>query len=202
MASDTQIANIALTRMGVDKAIANLTTEQSKEAALIRRIYEDERKYVLRDFPWPWASAYAEPGLVGGSASEAVNGDWQYSYRYPPDCLFVRRIVRASKGREDPHPPPFRVGRDASGRLIFTDETEIEIEYTVDVTDPEEYDTMFVSMLAWKLAAVAAPAMSRVKDMSQTAMQMYEIDKTKAQSRALNEGQDPPALEAEWILDR
>lgn len=201
MASETSIANLALIRVGATKQIANLETERSAEAIAIRTVFDQERDYVLRDFPWPFATAYVELALVDGSSTTPVNYDWQYAYRYPSDCLFVRRIM-GPNGRRDPNPPPYRVGRDSQGRLIYTNEADAEIEFTYSVTEPEEFDSMFVSMLAWKIASVIAPSLSRIKGMAETAMQMYEIDKSKAASRSLNEQQQEQPLESEFVRAR
>jgi hypothetical protein len=200
MASDTQIANLALLHMGVSKRIANLTTEQSIEAETLRTAYADDRDYCLRDFPWPWATAYVELGLVS-SPTVAYNADWFYAYRYPSGCLFVRRIV-TPLGRTETEPAPFRIGRDAQGRLIFTNYPDASVEYTAAITDPQEFDAIFIQMLAWKLTASCGPSLSRDPQISVRAAQMYEIEKTKAQSRARNEAQETAPLEAEWIRER
>jgi len=201
MASKTQIVNLALLRIGVTRAIANVDTEQSREAVSARLAFDDERDFVLRDFPWPWASTYATGQLVTGSSTTPANRDWIFAYRYPSDCLMVRRLV-TSAGRSDTAPPSFAIGRDSQGRLIYTNQEEAEFEYTARVTNPEEFDALFVSMLAWKLASVLAPALSRIENMTTNAIKMYEIEKSKAQSRALNEGQAAPPLDAEWVRGR
>ena len=74
MASDTQIANLALLHIGVSKRIGNLQSERSIEADAIRTAYADDRDYCLRDFPWPWVTAYTTLGLVS-DPTEAVNDD-------------------------------------------------------------------------------------------------------------------------------
>lgn len=201
MASKTQIANIALMRIGVSQSVANVDTENSREALSARLIFDDEVKYVLRDFPWPWATAYADLGLVGGASDDPVNGDWTFSYRYPSDCLFARRLVTES-GRNDVNPPPYRLGRDSQGKLIFTNQEDAVLEHTALVEDPEEFDSLFVSMLAWRLGASMAPSLSRIKDMAKSCLEMYEIDKAKAQSRALNEQQQEAPAESEFIRAR
>lgn len=201
MTSKTQIVNIGLMRIGVSQSVANVDTEQSREALTAKLLFDDEVRYVLRDFPWPWASAYADLGLVAGEATDPVNGDWTFSYRYPSDCLFARRLVTAA-GRNNTNPPPFKLGRDSQGKLIFTNEEYAVLEYTADIDDPEEFDSLFVSMLAWRLAASMAPSLSRIKDMPKTALEMYEVDKSKAQSRALNEQQQEAPAQAEWITAR
>jgi hypothetical protein len=202
MASKTQIANMALSRIGVSKLIANVATETSREAIQSRLLMDEDIRYVLRDFPWPWATQYATLALVAGTSSENAVSDWRYAYRYPTDCLFARRIVIPTVGRRDANPPPFRIGRDSQGKLIYTDEEDAELEFTADITSTEEFDALFVSMLAWKHGAALAPSLSRIKGMAESAMQMYELDKAKAQSRALNEGQQSEPIEAEAISAR
>lgn len=201
MASKTQIGNGSLVRLGVTKQVANIATEASKEALAIRLIFDDERDYCLRDFPWPWARKYATAQLVTGSQTVPACLDWVFAYRYPSDCLFVRRLVTPT-GRKELNPPPYVIGRDDQGRLIYTNQELAELEYTARVTDPEEFDALFVSMLEWKLASVLAPSLSRLPNLAVQAIQMYEIEKTKAQSRALNEGQADKNPEAEWIRER
>jgi len=202
MASKTQIVNIALAKIGASRQIANVDTDRGRDAITARIFFDDDVLYTLRDFPWPWATAYADVALVDGSSTTPVNRDWQYAYRYPSDCVYVRRIVVNGVGRVNVNPPPFRIGKDTQGRLIYTNEAEAQIEYTAMITDPAEFDALFVSMLSWKLGAGIAPTLSRIKGMAESCMQMYEIDKTKAQSRALNEGQQEVDPESEFIRSR
>jgi hypothetical protein len=201
MATEVQIFNLCLKWLGSDKPIASFS-EASKAAAIANDSFAVQRDYVLRDFPWPFATRYKTLNLVDG-LDEAYNEDYQYAYRYPAGCLFVRRIVTAL-GRTDPHPPAFAIAEDDQGGLILTDVEDAKIEYTHAVTDAGRFDPMFVVMLAWKLASVAAPSLSRVEKMAETAMKMYEIEKTKAQSRAANEGQTDTENEpdASWIEAR
>jgi hypothetical protein len=201
MSSRTQIANLAYTRIGVTKQIANVDTERSPEAIAAKLIFEDERDYCLRDFPWPWATAYQTLGLVAGAPSAPVNTDWRYAYRYPSDCVFARRIL-SGRGRNDPNPIPFRIGRDEQGRLIYTNQEDAQLEYTARVEAIEEFDALFVSMLAWKMGASLSPGRSRIKGITEKCMDMYELDKSKAQSRALNEAQQDEPAESEAVRAR
>lgn len=198
----TTIVNIALGRIGSSKQVANVDTDRSNEAVQARTFFEPAVRFTLRDFPWPFATAYADLALVSGSSTEAANNDWQYSFRLPPDCIFARRIAVEGVGRNNPNPPPFRTGRDEQGSLLFTDEPEVNLEYTTYVDDPEAFDDVFASALSWKLGADLAPALSRIKDMAKTCMQMYQIDLTKAEARALNEGQDDVPQESEFVRAR
>lgn len=200
MSSKTNIANLTLFHLGSSQLITDVDTENSLEASSFRAIYDQQRDYVLRDFPWPFARAYADLALVS-DPTETVNNDWTYAYRYPAGCLEVRRIVTV-KGRSDTQPPPYTIGRDDQGRLIYTDEQDATIEYTVQILDPEEFDSIFVEALSWKIGAILAPVLPRLADKATTANQMYAFEISKAASRALNEEQAEEPREAEWISGR
>lgn len=200
MSNKTQIANLALERNGASQFIADVDTENSVEAQTVKLVFDNARDYVLKAHPWPFATSYAVLALVAGSSSSKANYDWTYAYRYPSDCLDVRRIVTTG-GRRETQPPPYRVGRDSQGRLIYTDQEQAQIEYTVRITDSSEFDAIFVSALAWYICAIT-PALSRIKGQTEVAMQMYSMDISKASAAALNEGQPVEPLEAEWVRSR
>lgn len=200
MTAKTVIANITLGRIGVSKQLSNVDTDTAFEAQQIRTFFDDAVAFTLRDFHWPFATSYVTLALVGGSTTP-VNYDWQYSYRYPSDCVNARRIV-TPVGRRNPNPPAFAIGRDATGKLIFTDQSEAQLEYTKLITSVEEFDPIFVSALAWKIGADAAPGLSRIPNMAKVAMSMFEIDISKARARAANESQQDPEEEAEMTRAR
>lgn len=88
------------------------------------------------------------------------------------------------------------------GRIIYADREDAIAEYTVQITDTEEFSADFVEALSWKLAAKAALALPRLKDMFTTATSMYEYFRVRALAGALNERQKNPPRDAEWIRNR
>lgn len=207
--SKTHIFNLALLKVGVTKLCNNIEMDTNPAAIAARLMWDDQRRYVLRDFPWPWATKYAALGLVAGSTTVPVNYDWVYAYRYPSDCLFLRRILWPGGRRIPPmlgalpqNPPPYRLGRDDLGRLVYTDQKDAQIEYTVEITEPNEFDPCFVQMFACRLAMEIAPGLSRIPNAVVLLNQMYEIEKSKAQRAALNEGEEDPETDSEFIRSR
>lgn len=202
MASQLQIANLALLRLGSSAMIADMS-ESSNEARVMTALWDVERDTVLSELPWPFATGYVALGLVAGTSSVAVNDDWQYSYRYPSGCLKVRRITDAAEARRPTTPPPFRVGRDGTGKLIYTDQADpVTVEYTVAITEPGEFSAPFASMLAWRLAVMAAPALTRMAQAMNLANQFYQLERSAAMADALNEQQQEEQLDAESIRAR
>lgn len=208
----TEIANLCLFNLGISVQIANIDTDATLAGRTIRAIYDGQRDFCLRDFPWPFATAYATLALVSGSSSAPANPDWVFAYRMPVDCLMARRIPRPGFGNLQTgfhrrHPwsldeIPFQRGRDASGGLIFANLEQAQLEYTIQVTDDSQFDPLFATMLAWRLAIFAAKPLSRSDKDRDNCQRGYEIEKARAHAQALNEGEAGQLADAEWISRR
>ncbi len=198
--SDTEIANMALSHLGVGKEIATLESDAGQEAAALRRFYLPALRSTLRDFPWPFATKFLALGLV----EEAPTSEWAYSYRYPSDCLRFRRILSGSRTDTALTRVPYKMGRDASGQIIYTDRTEAEAEYTVYVSDPTAFPEDFTLALSYRLAALSAIRLTAGDPfkLGQQAMQNYLFEISRAESTALNEEQADLHPDSEFIRAR
>lgn len=202
MASDVEICNLALTHLGYGKEIA-LLTESSAEARACRRVFSTLRDALLRDHWWPWATKFVTLAMV----EQDPNSEWDYSYRYPADCLKFRRILPGSGLRsvaaEDK--VPFRLGRDDSGLLIFSDKVDAEGEYTQRVTDTLRYPGDFANALSFRIASAIAPTITGGDPFKNRAQcyQLYDIELQKAKANAANEEQpdEEPASSLERARD-
>lgn len=208
--ASTRVCNIALSRIGISKVIGSLGSDLSEEAAQMRLHYSIELEATLRAYPWAFATKYDSAlVLVVGTATVPVNDDWQYAYRPPIDCVFVRRIVNEKAGIQrtfDPQPPMFRIGQNAAGTedLIFTNELDPTIEYTSrPACTAGRGDALFRSALAWRLAAAVAPALTRIKGKEEGCLVMFE--RTVSEARMVNAREqqpDPLPTDAEWHRGR
>lgn len=172
MASKTEICNLALSHLGVSKEIASLT-EKSQEAQACNRFYDTCLSATLRDFSWHFATRYTELALV----EEDPTTEWAYSYRYPTDCVKVRKIVSGIRNETEATRIPFMEAQDDSGLLIFTDQADAQIEYTVLASDPVRYPPDFTLALSFRLAYYIAPRVTagdqfRLGDRSMNAYRM------------------------------
>lgn len=200
MASETEIANLALSHLGIGKEIASLETEKSEEATACRRFYTLLRDSSLRDFPWPFATKIIAVGLV----EEDPNDEWSFSYRYPTDCLKLRRILSGTRNDNRQTRIPYKVARDDDGLLIWTDKEDAEVEYTVKETNPERFSADFVTFLSLRLSVAIAPRLTRGDPfkMGERAARLYELEVSKARATAVNEQQDEENPESEFISGR
>jgi hypothetical protein len=200
MSTKTEIANIALSHLGVGREIANIETENSQEANAMRRFYDISREQVLRDFNWPFATKEVTLGLVSSNPTT----EWTYAYRYPADALKLRRIFSGIRNDTRQTRVPYKLVRDNAGRLIYTDAVDACMEYTYAETDASRFTPDFVQALACRMAAYAAPRLTSGDPfkLGERAYKLYVYEITKAQATAANEVQDEEKPDAEWINAR
>jgi hypothetical protein len=205
-----KIVNRALQRIGHSKRIANLATETTEAAYQSRDHIGDDINQVLRDFDWPFATRYEDLVLVGGTDTDPVNDDWQYSYRLPNGCIKARRIVPqdGDRRRQDDDPIEFRPGTDTTGGLIFCNEKAtadipLVLEFTSRLPCPAFFgDALFRDAVAWKHAASLAGALARDSKKQEFCLAMYARALEWAEAPAANEQQVGPDQDAPWIQER
>lgn len=134
-----------------------------------------------------------------------ANPDWSYGYRYPADCLYARRITEVAEGTQrkfDDTPISFRIGRDENHKIVYTNEQDANLEYTMIDCEDMWSDDLFLDAFTWRLAAKMAPAISRSHISAFDAWQMAEQTLLVARSVAMNEQQVEKDGEASWIRGR
>jgi hypothetical protein len=200
MASSTEICNLALSHLGVGKEIANVETEQSQEASACRRFYESARDICMRDFAWPFLTRYAEMELV----EEDPNDEWGFSYRYPTNCIKILKIISGTRNDNRQSRIPYEIAQDSAGRLVFTDQENAEMRFVYKETDPDKYPADFIMALSFRLAAYIAPRLTGGDPfkMGDRAMQMYQLELSRAQVNSLNECQVEEDSNSELIRGR
>lgn len=201
MSSDTKIANLALSHLGVGKMISDLTTETgSQEAKACREFYAITRDLVLRGFEWPFATKFADLALVTSDPTD----EWSFSYRYPTDCIKFRRILSGYRNDTRQSRTPYKLTRDTAGKLIYTDMQDAMCEYTIHETNAERFSDDFVMAVSFRLAAYIAPRLTAGDPfkMGERALRLYTFEIAKAEVSAANEQQDEEEVESQFIRER
>lgn len=200
MASSTEICNIAISHIGVGKEIGNLETEKSAEAAACRRFYNTARDEILTDAEWYFTSKTVTLGLV----EKDPTTEWYYSYRYPSDCLFFRRIFSGLDVDNRQTKVPYVLFEDSSGILIYTNCDQAVGEYTFRNENVNQYPSKFVLALSYLLAFYIAPRLT-AGDPFKLRKEMwdaYQFKLSQAKSLMSNEQQNYEQPQAEWIRVR
>lgn len=200
MSSKTNICNIALSHLGISKEIANVTTEQSQEAKACRLFYDVARKAVLKDFSWPFATRFADLNLIENNP----NDEWFYSYRYPNDAVYIRRILSGFRDDNEATMIAYKIGQDDQGVLLYTDQANAKIEYTSNVENIDLFTSDFQIALSYRIAHYIAPRLTAGDpfNLGDKAMQKYMIEIGKASANAFNEDKSSLPLTTESIQAR
>ncbi|MDB4871971.1 MAG: hypothetical protein JWL97_2975 [Gemmatimonadales bacterium] len=199
MTAKVDICNLALSHLANSSEIADLDAEQSKEAQACRRFFDEIRDEVLRDFPWPFAMTQGALALVASNPTI----EWGYSYRLPAGCLNFRRILSGVRNDSRKSRIVYRLGQDAAGDLIFTDQPSAQAEWTAQITNTERFRPDFVLALSYLLAFRIGPRVAgdKVKVVAD-AQQNYYLQISKAKANALNEEQLDDSPDSEFVSAR
>ena len=198
--SDTELCNLALSHIGTAKTISNLETDKDIEAKVCRLFIEVAREATLRDFAWTFATNIATLNLVESDPTTT----WLYSYRYPSDCLMVRRIFSGVENDTRQSRSVYKVLRDASGLLIYSNKEDAILEYTFKEDDPTRYPADFELAFSYRLAALMANRLTKGDPFKMKAemISLYEAEISRAKASGADEEQRPENPESEFIRAR
>jgi hypothetical protein len=164
MASDVQIANRALAKLG-DKTIVSLT-ENSNQARAVNECYTLVRQGELRRHPWHFAKRRAQ--LAASVDTPAF--DYVYAYPLPADCLRVLMPMPDSESVQYDGKVDWKI----EGRSILSNEQgPLSIVYLADVTDPNEFDAAFIDVFASRLAVEVAHRLTGSTEKRKMAQEEY-----------------------------
>lgn len=187
MPSKVDICNEALNLLGAN-TIASLT-ETSTTAVLCNRIYDTELDYLLRQHNWNIAVREANLAAVTGTP---VVG-WLYKFLMPTDpyCLRVLNVYDTSDDDQN---------FQCRGRHIYADVSSIDILYVGRITDPNEFDSMFMKTLVDLLAYRLAFPVTRSTETATTMFTAYRNSLADAMSVDSQEG-TPEQIKSEDLID-
>lgn len=214
--SIVNICNIALGRIGIDQTIEDID-EGNTRARNCKLFYEQCRNQTLRDFAWNFATTAIALADVAGTPPPG----WSYMYRYPIDCerlldvgdasgIRTSLVTKVGNGSAWPaylgenQQQPFQVMADqvTTGRIIVTDVPLAYAWYTKRVNDPNQFDSLFISALAWNIAGELALPLKASPALSVNAMKMYNGQKSMAEAASLSEGQEDAPPQSPSIAGR
>ena len=135
MYSDVSICNEALALLGQTQVLISLD-DSTKAARLCKQFYEAERNKLLRKHPWSFALKQAKFAQSSG----APLYDYSTIFRLPADCLkFVRPAIAQT--------PYMKIGN-----TLYSNESEFYGLYVWEISNPADFDVLFVDALAIALA--------------------------------------------------
>lgn len=171
--SAVEVINEGLALLGA-RPIASLT-EGTKTASLAATVFADERDATLRAHPWKFARQRQQ---LAQTAAPLSLEDWSYSYQLPtsPYCL---KVLKLNGGRI-----PWTI----EGRKLLTNDSVAKALYTARIESPSEWDPMYTSALAARLAMTMAYPLTEQANLQKQMSELYAFKLSEARSIDSQEG--------------
>jgi hypothetical protein len=156
----TDVANLALGRLGVGSTINDLANEYSTAAKILKRHLRVSLNSVLEQHTWNFATRSA---VLNKQFDDPENG-YAFSYYSPADCLAVRQI--ASDGNFirnlELYPEqklPFEERHIGMQILLYTNVRNAHILYTAAMDENSVFPTHFAKSWSAQWAVDIAPSL-------------------------------------------
>lgn len=187
MATDVDICNIALARLGNRATLTSISPpEGSSEADHCARFYPLAKDQILRERAWSFAirrarlAAMAEDPLGRGNA-----------FGVPSDCLSIITVQPDLEGWPPRKFLEFAVESNGTQRVLICGYDPVWVRYTSGLTSEDSFPSDFADALAWLLASKLAGAIvtgTTGMDVAAKMTQMYLVAlRTAGQHDASNE---------------
>ena len=209
MATEVEICNMAMARIGVSSFISSLN-EATNEARVCKLFFEPMRDFALRDGLWNFARKQQALADAGAPPEQ-----WAFKYILPDDCLKARFILMPGSPvlpgtYEVPGQTVFvtdtrvryELGNDAGQKVLYTNQPEAVLVYTARVTDTTLFDPAFVSALSYLIASEIAMPLSVQPNVAKQARDAYQLTISTAAAHSMNEGYEGVPPESEFTTIR
>ncbi len=183
-ASETEIANSALMKLGADRIVS--LNDDTREARLLKEQYGKVRDDLLRSHPWNFA---IERISLAALTTEPAFG-FTYEFQLPTDCLRVLEIEDMDSEWQK------------EGTKIRADISPLYIKYVKRITEVGKFDANFCEVLALKLAADIAYAVTQNASLKKQLNDEYEQKLRTARSFDGQEGGVRTVYARKWLNAR
>jgi hypothetical protein len=201
MASEVDICNLALSRLGDDATVASINpAEGSSQAEHCEQFYPIARNSMLQGHDWNFATRRQTLAVL---SVDSFN--WQYAYAQPSNNLRIISVLPKSSSPEDDG-VEFELSNTTDGtELILSNLEEATARFTVVVTDTTKFSALFIDALGWLLAAHLAGTVIKGDAGRAEAKRCYEFWRMTNMSAVMqdsNEKLKPPVHTPDWIGTR
>jgi hypothetical protein len=189
--SDVSICNLALQKLGAARIVS--LSDDSRNARSCNAAYEQMRDRELRAYRWNFNKAWS--GDLAADATAPTHPDYGYAFPVPTDFLNLR--LPADNTLD------WILARHGGRRAVLTNDSgPINVPYGCRITDPTEFDPLFVDALACKLAWHMAEEITQSNQKKADAANEYKM--AIAEARRANSFEVLPAApdDDSWLSAR
>lgn len=199
MASEIQIMNMALIKLGADSITSR--SDNKNSARVMNAIYEMVRDAELRRHRWRFAIKRASlPALT----EAPVNGPFLRQYQIPADSL---RVLAVGDDYPSADLADYRSRSSAEfsleGQKILTNfPAPLSIRYTARITDTGIFDPAFTEALASRLAVSGCERITNDAQNRQLAIAEYKMAIKEAITANALENPPESFADGSWMMAR
>lgn len=191
MASNVQIANQALRRLGANAILS--FADPTAEGILVNDTFFEIRDDLLRDHPWNFASTRTS------LAASATAPEWGFKRAFPTPEGFLRLLEVNDQSTYEVKVEHI----EGIGTVFVTDlDAPLEILYLSKVDDPELYDPKFRKALALRCAVEWAEPLTATNSVLESVSVEFERALQAAKSADGQEGTPDQLAPNTWIRAR
>lgn len=198
MASEVEIANRALTKIGASRILS--LSDDVEAARSVDSLFSIVRDAELRIRMWKFSITR------DSLAALVTTPSWGFDYEYqlPSDCL---RVVQVNDIYPGASLSDYRTMDESEwrieGRKILTDiAAPLKIRYVSQVTDTGQWDAAFTEAFACRLAAELAERLTQSNTKRQLAWDEYKQAISMAVRANAIESAPEPLPDDAWVLTR
>lgn len=201
MASEVDICNLALARLGDNATVASIDPpEGSAQAEHCVRFYAIARDSLLEMHAWKFATRRVQLAKL-----TVPSWDWSFAYAEPTGALKLLGVLSATASNDD-ETQPYEAESDANGAaIILTNQEDASLRFVARVTDTTKFSPLFVDALAWLLASyLAGPVLKGDAGaaMSKACLQSFLLAFSNAKVSDANQRKVRPEHTPAWIAGR
>lgn len=207
MASEVDIANLALSHLGDSATVASLNPpEGSAQAEHCARFYPIARDSLLEMHSWGFATKRVVLALLTNTWPE-----WRFAYACPTGAINLLAVLAADA------PNDYSLGStytpqefssetaDDGTSIILTDVENATLRYIARVTDTSKFSPLFVDSLAWLLAShMAGPILKGDAGRAEARACLAVFDRVYAKATVSDANQQRHTVKqsVDWMANR
>lgn len=198
MASETDIANLAIARLGSAAIVTNISPpDGSGIAAKCAIFYPMMRDALIEMRDWPFAITRAALSELSGAT---VPPPYTNAYAMPSNCM-VPVDIRHTDAADDSKPNRLYWETLSDGsRIVFTDTELAVMRYKIRQTDTTKFTPLFIDALSWLLAAqLAGQVLGNDVKVANRCYQMFQTVLGMASSSTFMSVNAPVEHTPDWI---
>lgn len=149
-----QIYNLALSALLLSEEVTNIASQKSNNISILNRFYDIAFQSSLQDMDLDALSTPITLELIEALPSDHL---FTYAYKYPSNCVFLRRLENGVRvDRRSTHITK-RVGMYEGQKAIFTDQFQAVAECIPKDIPLDALNPMAIMTVSYKLAFLSAP---------------------------------------------